>query len=887
MKRGFVRSLVTWSIVGLLGCTAGAGGCGGCTEDIPGGFPEELRVTNAMSVKLSKDGIAFFENRVGEIIEALAGGLNFQVPCTDLSQSFDVPLINRTITLPVYLCDHAGKQSCTQSNAPGYPIPTNDPTKPTNPRMKQCEAQAGIVSLDIDPKQNIADGVDIKVSLKLLVNTGQIIADVITKEITGANWVCGDKIRCSVEFDSNASGVEHVPLNVNLFLTLSEDGDILDFRVEDIKLQDFVEMGDFTIAGSGDVDCSLICEGANISFVKNLIFDFAKNMLNEQVAKALDGFVCRSCDADVECPGTSTCQSNICMRGNKCVPILVGLEGRVNAGEMLASFGGSASSKLDLYAVAGGRNDDGKPSMKVENSGVVVGMMGGTRAVVYDDYGSWVSPGVAKCVPKRTFERRAQPKPVLFDQEAASVRPQITGYQLGLSLSDNFLDQALFDAYQSGLLCLDVDSDVSSFLSTSLFSTFLPSLGVLTGKDDVPMLVSLRPKTAPHIIVGKGTTKELNGQPVPDDPLLTVVMDDLQIDFYALLEGRFARLFSLRTDLRLPLSLEFTQDNKVQIVLADLTTLLTNTSAQNSEMLAEDPKVVADLIDAVIGLLQPLLADLLAPIELPEFSGFQIDVRKAMGVMPLSAQPGHEHLALFADLKLGGSMPYTASSRTEALLVEKFVPERHQLLSGARPKAVIDVSAPGAKPRNFAGTEYSWRVNGGLWSPWTTQTRLEVAAPVLVFQGRHFVEVRSREIGVRGSEDQQPAGLIVEVDYEAPTVSLRLDAERRVVVTTARDAVSRDDELRYSYRVSGGGWTSFGAPREFTLDELGANPSLEVEVVDAFGHKARTWFGEPAEQVDTLPNSPETAAEAGCASGGVSILALSALVLLLRRRRAF
>lgn len=880
MKRGFVRNLVTWSIVGLLGCSAGAGGCGGCAEDIPGGFPPELRVNNAISAKLSKDGVEFFENRVGEIIEALAGGLKFDVPCSDLTQSVTIPLVNQTLVLPIFVCDHAGNQACSQSGT----APPNDPTKPTSPPMKQCGAQAGIVDLDIAPTQN-GSGVDVAVSLKLLVNTGAIIADVITRDIVGVKSVCGEKVRCSVEFDSNASGVQHVPLDVKLFLSLSNEGDILDLRLGDIKLEDFVEMDDFNISGSGDLDCSIICDGLDIGFVKNLIFGFAKDLLNAEVKKVIDGFLCRSCTADVECPGTSTCQSNMCMSGNKCVPLLIGLEARVGAGEMLASFGGSTSSLLDLYAVAGGRNIDQTPSVKVENQGIVLGIMGGTRSVVYDGSGSFIAPGVAKCVPQRTFERRAQPTSVKFDQEAQNARPAITGYQLGLSLSDSFLDQAMFNAYQSGLLCLDVDSNVSSFLSTSLFATFLPSLGMLTHNKDVPMLISLRPKEAPHIIVGKGTMKEVNGQQVPDDPLLTVVMDDLQIDFYALLEDRFARLFSLRTDLRLPLSLEFTQDNKVKLVLADLKTLLTNTSAQNSEMLAEDPKVVADLIDAVVGLIQPLLADLLAPIDLPEFSGFQIDIRQALGVIPFTAQPGHEHLALFADLKLAGAMPYTATSETSATLVEKFVPQRDALLAGARPKAVIDVSASGLKPRDFAGSEYSWRVNGGLWSPWTTQTRIEVAAPVLVFQGRHFVEVRSRERGVRQSEDPRPAGVIVEVDYEAPTVSLRLDPERRMVVTEAQDAVSRDDELRYSYRVSGSAWTSFGEPREFTLDDLGANPSLEVEVRDSSGLKARTWFGEPADQVDALPGTSGQATESGCASAGVSMLALSALALLRRRRR--
>lgn len=890
MKRGFVRNLVTWSIVGLLGCSAGAGGCGGCAEDIPGGFPPELRVNNAISAKLSKDGLQFFENRVGEIIEAVAGGLNFDVGCMDMSQSFTIPLVGTQVDIPIFLCDHNNNLSCADENNGTSLPPVNDPTATTTPPMKACQAGADIKMLKITPSQASPTApVIVSVQIQIRVNTGAIP---VRAQVP---YICSN-LSCSLEFDSNKQGEPNIPVNVDLTLTLDPVyGDILAFDVGKIDLAEIIEMKDLTLTSTGtgaESWCSFACTIAefakNIQFVEDLIMDLVRGMLDDAVRDAIDGFRCRACNATSECPATATCNSGLCVdsTSNKCVPALLGLEGRINPGEMLASMGGSSSSLLDLYAVTGGKNIDNTPSTKVENGGIILGIMGGTRSVVYDGHGSFVAPGVAKCVPKRTFERRAQPTAVEFDDEAKNAQPKISGYQLGLALSDSFLDQAMFDAYQSGLLCLDVDSDVTSFLSTSLFATFLPSLAMLTHNKDVPMLISLRPKEAPHVIVGKGTTKEVNGQQVPDDPLLTVVMDDLQLDFYALLEDRFARLFSLRTDLRLPLSLEFTQDNKVKIVLADLKTLLTNTSAQNSEMLAEDPKVVADLIDAVIGLLQPLLADLLAPIELPEFSGFQIDIRRALGVIPYPSQPGHEHLALFADLKLGGSMPYSVFSETSATLVEKFVPERGELLVGARPKAVIDVSASGLKARDFAGSEYSWRVNGGLWSPWTTQTRLEVAAPVLVFQGRHFVEVRSREIGVRESEDPRPAGVIVEVDYEAPTVALRLDSERRVVVTEARDTVSRDDELRYSYRVSGGAWTSLGAAREFSLDELGANPSLEVEVTDVSGLKARTWFGEPADQVDALPGTSQLPAESGCASAGVSMLALSALALLRRRRRS-
>lgn len=891
MKRGFVRSVVSWAVVATLGCSAGAGGCGGCAEPIPGGFPPELRVNNAVSAKVSKDGLAFFESRVADIIGALAGqGLEFQVPCTDVSQHLYYEVLGYPVVdteIPIFACDHSTNWSCGDENAGTSVPPQRDPTAPTSPPKRQCQAAAVVKNLEINPTQaSPSSPVDVEVKLALRVNTGAI-------PVAADLPICGTT-RCEIEYDSNGSGSPDVPINVVLHLKLDPTyGDVLAFDVGNIDLDQIVDTADLKLSSTGSSVCDLACDLLDVDFVKDLLFGFLRGMLDTEVRNIIDGFRCRACTTDRDCPGTSTCDGDmgVCFEGNPdnrvCPPTLIGLEGRVKAGDMLAGFGGSTASLLDLYAVAGGRNPDTSPSVKAENGGIVIGLMGGTRAAVRDNQGSVVAPGVAACVPARTFDRRPQPRPVNFDLEAQNATPSAGGsvgnYELGLALSDNFLDQAMFDVYQSGLLCLNVDSSVSTFLSSSLFSTFLPSLGVLTGGRDVPMLIALRPKTAPEVIIGKGTTKEVNGELVPDDPLLTIAMKQLQLDFYALIDDRFARLFSLRTDLNLPLSLEFGVNNTVTPVLADLQSLVTNINAQNSEMLAENPQIVADLLDAIIGLVQPVLAGVLAPIELPSFSGFQLNIRDALGVLPYSSQAGHEHLALFADLKLAG-MPYSATTDTQVSLVEKFVPERQALLTGARPRAVVDVVAQGLTPNDFRGWEYSYRVDGGLWSPWTRRTRIEVASPVLLLQGRHLVEVRSRQIGVKETEDLTPAGVVVEVDYEAPVVALRVDADRRVVVTEASDAVSRQDELRYSYRVSGGAWSSFGEAREFALDELGFNPSLEVEVVDAAGRKARTYFGEPGDQVGAPVTSSEAAG--GCASVGTSLLALGALAFLRRRRRA-
>lgn len=143
-------------------------------------------------------------------------------------------------------------------------------------------------------------------------------------------------------------------------------------------------------------------------------------------------------------------------------------------------------------------------------------------------------------------------------------------------------------------------------------------------------------------------------------------------------------------------------------------------------------------------------------------------------------------------------------------------------------------------------------------------------------------------VGAPESEDPSPAKVGFIVDYDPPTVALSFDRERKVVVTEAHDAVARDDELSYRYRLAGGEWASAQGPQLFPIAELGADPSLEVEVTDASGHLATAYFGTPADQLGdpaVVRAHENRAPSGGCASAGLSSLSLVALAGLLGRRR--
>lgn len=886
MPRSSVFRPLAWCLLAVVACSSPDAGCGGdgCMGEIPGGFPTSERKTNAISAKLSANGLRFFEQRANDIVGAVLGeGLSLDLECMDLSQS--VPLLG---TIPVFACDVNRDWRCTAADA----LPANRPNR-------RCGVDVDIRALRILPSQvthENDDAVQVSVRLDVGVRTGNI-------PVRADLGLCD--LSCDISYITNRNQPAHsqfLVLPIEVILHLSKDfGDVMGIKIEPIDLDAIFRASDLRINESGGFCSTIGCGALNLDFVKNFIFGFVRDMLEDELWNAIDGFRCQTCDANFNCPSGSTCDrdNGVCYSNRSqrtCPPMKPGIEGRLAAGDMVASFGGPADAYLDLYTMAGGREANGKPSLKVEppvgnefERGIVLGLMGGSRPVRLRSDGEFVAPGFADCVPRRDPPPHLPIRSVNFDAEAENVKAEgkdISDYQVGVAVSDAFLDKTLFDAYAAGLLCLNVDAQTTDFLSSGLFRTFLPSLGLLTQGRDVPMMIAVRPHNPPNIVVGKGTVN------IEEDPLLTVVLDGMQLDFYALIDERMARLFSLTTDVRLPLSLEFNPDNTVRPVLGGLGAALQNVRASNSEMLAEDPQVVADLIDVMVGLLEPMMAELLAPIELPDLMGFRLIVQDARGLLKIPAMPGYEHLGLFAKLELDSpGVAFVNSVGVSARLVDGVIPSREEILSVERPRpyAIIEAHGMGAMPNDFAGFEYSYRVDGGLWTPWTRQSRIEVHSPVLLIQGRHGIEVRAREAGRQETVSYETSFVPFMVDYEAPTVRLEFDPGTRTVRTVGWDAVSRPGELLYRYRVGGGAWSGEGPARDFHLDELGTHPSLEVEVIDLVGLRASTYFGTPGDQVDGLGASSRSArvAEAGgCTQLGASAFALLGLVALIRRRRS-
>ncbi len=523
-----------------------------------------------------------------------------------------------------------------------------------------------------------------------------------------------------------------------------------------------------------------------------------------------------------------------------CEPLALALQAQVDLSGLTQTVGFPAGTKLNVYAGLGGKT----ASSVIDDGGVQLTAVSGTQPA------STVVPSL--CVPPTSIPPLS-PNILAMNFDDPNNQPDggVGTYDIGIALASQMLNRAAYDAFNAGALCLQISNQTSSFVSTQLFKTFLPSLGLLTHGTDAPMAVLLRPSAAPSVRIGRGTlTTDSMNNVEPLDPLITLTLPQLNLDFYAVIEERWVRLFTLTTDVSLPIGLRTfpgSQADTLQPVLGDLSMVLGNISASGNVMLAEDPSVVTDLLGAVINFAQPLLAGVLKPVELPQIAGLALEVKGVDGAIPLSSniqQDGYQHLAIWAGVATCGQPNQPACSNravhTEARLSQSLLPSSAEELRTHKvlPTAIIDAQSFGVE---HGHAEYSYRIDGGLWSPWIASPHLTIQNPMFYVQGHHKIEVMSRESGNDHTLDLHPAVVDFLSSYEPPSASLTQLADGRVI-TKAISQASMPIQLRYSYRIGDGAWSVPGPARDFSAAELNGQ-GLAVKVVDERGMESKATLG--------------------------------------------
>jgi hypothetical protein len=247
----------------------------------------------------------------------------------------------------------------------------------------------------------------------------------------------------------------------------------------------------------------------------------------------------------------------------------------------------------------------------------------------------------------------------------AATAPPIGGYpndlgytpHLTIAADDDWVNQALFALWESGIMCQDLDSSSAASLGLPIgLDTGLLSLMAPGVFDD------LFPETEPLAIAISPTQPPTGTPQGPHD--VNIAIDGLDMDFFAGLDGRQSRLFGIDLAANAGVDLDFDEASGnlgVGVVLDG--DAITPTIGYN-ELEPDSNDVIATSFDSLFSsLIGPLVSGLVGDISFPfpALSGFGVTGLDFAPTGNLDVDPSGgagDHVGGFATI---GLVPYPAT----------------------------------------------------------------------------------------------------------------------------------------------------------------------------------------------------------------------------------
>lgn len=502
---------------------------------------------------------------------------------------------------------------------------------------------------------------------------------------------------------------------------------------------------DFKIHSRGNFGDVLACEGASLvrGLFRGIIEREIGNALAGAVQSVQDAQLCQQCSGAADCPSNASCTAGVCRYAASCVPQTLGIEGRLTLSvPELESVTRESNPRADFLGKAA--------DLAQVNTGITVGLRGGAEPV-----------NVSDCVPvdldSRPVIQPISPTPAI----TGDTRPGGKAFMFGVGVHRSALEQALWTVWASGATCLTISGEEVTALSTTTFVAVAPSVRDLAGLGK-PITLAIVANRAPNVVLGANTVTPSGDTYTIDDPLLLLDWEDVDLHLFTQVEERNVRLFTLRLHLQLPIAVAYDGTSLVPLI-GDIESAIASIEATRTEIMAETRQKIEDAVPTILSIAAPFL-DYGLPdgIELPDFLGFRI----ALTQEDITSVENGAFIALYANLTRSGA-PLTAVANTAITATE--VRYDRVLPSGfVRPEVHVDVRGFSTSPlESSADYEFSWRVDHGLWSLYTRNTRLVIGDPILSLPGEHLVEVRARRIGDMRTSDPSPAFTVIHTNHDA------------------------------------------------------------------------------------------------------------------------
>lgn len=828
----------------LTACSDGCDCAGFEARDFPVEHYDKT-VPNTGQVRLTASGLGFIGDNIAPLVDqAVPGGLSFCIPKDTAS---DTKLCFENVSNNTQqICDD-GSEGCqlnlTLDTAQIVPKPS---------QTLEINATIGNLTQTIPFETSVAVIGTVKCDITLYKKgTARPPAG-----MSGIPGTISAKVPVSFPIDNAA------PLK--------------DMRVEIGEIGLDLDDLDFSLRGN------LKCGTANVlkSLFRGTIESLVEDQLQTVVADITRQNLCQACGPDAAgaiCPERSTCSDDgVCEydNSNECVPRILGIEGGLVFDQILTDFAEENGAEVDVSLRAADYAE--------ADTGFNVSLRAGFQ-----------NNQISDCVPVDPTQR-PEFNPIGISQTIKSeTKPNGQPFMVGIGLHKSMFEQALWTSWASGGTCLAIGPETSEFLNTNTFELIVKSLKDLDDDEKRPVRIKITPQNAPELKLGANTV--VNGKVV--EGLLTLDWKDLDIHIYAHLQDRETRLFTIRGDMLLPVAIEPDQGQSLRVVVGELDNALQNIRILNNVLPREPDSRLQEAIPTLLGIVLPQLAGSLDTLafDLPEFFGLRLKLEQG----DITSVDNNTFVALFASLEQAPPATTLVQISTELGQVEVEYPEDAGQSEGlVHPTVKVDVSGvlDGQPAQNM---EYSWRLDNGLWSPFTSTSTLVLRKPVLALPGDHNLDVRARIKGQLDTLDPSPASTIIHVDYTAPTLKIaKTDSQ---FVFKAYDLGDKSETLRFRHRVHHNGtlseWSQWSAESTLETNTLGLTKRarMEVQVKDPAGRVTTTQRTFNPKALMNTSNSAAPKA-GGCSQGsgsnptgplGTLMFLGMGLFALGRRKRAF
>jgi len=517
--------------------------------------------------------------------------------------------------------------------------------------------------------------------------------------------------------------ITNKPISTTIDLLVDSSTGFVYFEIRDVEIS--IEDEDYDIQCGAITDFLLELAKGAITWTLNLVMPAA---LNGQIGDLVGQMSCAACDFYANgCPASHPCESgtDLCERGGNCLRTPLGIVGTLDLGQQLSSVDPTNDAAVEMLIGLGQARQPAQHPF-VRTNGLELRMIGGT----YSDRDECVPEPVPTDIPPV-----GEAQTLFF----GNTIPGIGGtYMVGMAIADMYLDHLFYQFWRSGLLCLSIDSYGIEQISSKTLALFLPSLDQVADRENLPVRLTLRPQGVPNMEVGAGT---FNPDGSIDEPILYMFLPDFGMDFWMNMQGRWIRFLSLTQDVEVRLGLQFTPNNEVIPVLDENSVIVTNATASNYELLAEDTATLEGTVPQLIGMFLPMLTDTMGEIAIPDLQGFILNVQSVQGDVQRQGTNYYEFMSIYAGLDFTPPPPLPAETR---VLLGQVTPDRFQL------------------ELQDADMEIQYRLDNGYWSPFRRGPVIEVVRKLL--PGHHELEVRARTVGQYRTLDPTPLCLTFETE---------------------------------------------------------------------------------------------------------------------------